>query len=439
MRRPARLIAGLWLVAAAWLGAASASAQSGPAPSLSAEAPSAASLEPSSLGPGPETHEVLVLVRLPPEHFRPGGDYGGGYTDAISRRAERKLAGRIARAHGLKLVDDWPMPLLGLDCFVMSAPPAQSAELAAQALAHDPGVLWSEPMHLYHAESQAAAAYNDPLFPVQPAAKAWRLAELHRFATGRRVSVAVIDSLVEANHPDLAGQVVASADFAPVQARFAEQHGTGVAGLIAAKADNGVGIVGVAPQARLMALRACWQLAGAAPGTVCDTVSLAKALHFAIEHRAQVINLSLAGPPDILLSRLLDLALARGVTVVTAYDPHLPKGGFPASHTGVIRVADESLAGLQPGVYSAPGRDVPTTQPGGRWSLVDGSSFAAAQVSGLVALLRQRTSAGAGAITLVAARADGGAIDACATLTRRAQTCACACKLAGEPLATLRR
>lgn len=397
------LLRGLaWLAAAAWAVCA---------------APVTAAPRPASAG-----QKVLVLVRLPPDHYRPGASYGGGYADDLSRQSQRRLATRIARAHGLILVDDWPMPLLGLDCFVMAAPggPHQAAQAAA-ALARDPGVAWTEPMHLYHAEGQPAAAAartrGDPLLAAQPAAREWRLADLHKVATGRRIPVAVIDSQVQTNHPDLAGQVALKADFTPQPASGGERHGTAVAGVIAAKAGNGVGIAGVAPGARLFALRACWE-EGRAPDTVCDSVSLAKALHFAIERRAQVINLSLAGPPDLLLGRLVDVALARGATVVAAFDPRLPGGGFPASHQGVIRVADESLASVQPGVYSAPGRDVPATQPGGGWSLVDGSSYAAAHVSGLVALLRERAGASAGGFTLASARPDGGAIDACATLLR---------------------
>lgn len=411
--KPLRWLIGL--VAMAWTACAGFAATSAPAAAVDAG------------------QEVLVLVRLPPNHYRPDVDYGGGYADDLSRQAQRRLAGRIAHAHGLILVDDWPMPLIGLDCFVMAAPRGpQGLEQATAALARDPGVAWTEPMHLYHAQGGATAAgRGDPLFAAEPAARQWRLAELHKLATGRRVSVAVIDSQVEAKHPDLAGQVASNADFTLQRASSGERHGTGVAGVIAAKEGNGLGVAGVAPGARLFALRACWE-EGRAPDTVCDSVSLAKALHFAIERHAQVINLSLAGPPDMLLGRLLDVALARGVTVVAAYDPNLPSGGFPASHAGVIRVADESLASVQPGVYSAPGRDVPTTQPGGRWSLVDGSSYAAAHVSGLVALLRERRGASGGAVTLVSSRPGGGTIDACASLAGCVQPI-----LASQPVANL--
>ena len=419
MRRPP-LRRFAWLAASVWAACAGPAAAAAP-PAVTVAAPQG----------GPSAgrdarQEVLVLVRLPPAHYRPGADYIGGYADDLSRKTQRQLAERIARAHKLTLVDDWPMPLLGLDCFVMAAPggPKEAAQAAA-ALARDPAVAWTEPMHLYHAEGQPAAASparGDPLFAAQPAAREWRLADLHKTATGRRVPVAVIDSQVETDHPDLQGQIAAKADFTPQPSSSGERHGTGVAGVIAAKENNGLGVAGVAPGARLLALRACWE-AGAGQGTVCDSVSLAKALHFAIERRVQVINLSLAGPPDMLLGKLLDVALARGATVVAAFDPHLPQGGFPASHKGVVRVADESLASVQPGVYSAPGQDVPTTQPGGRWSLVDGSSYAAAHVSGLMALLRERARASDGALTLVSTRPGGGSIDACASLLGQARAC----------------
>jgi subtilisin family serine protease len=212
------------------------------------------------------------------------------------------------------------------------------------------------------------------------------------------------------------------------RALAAEQHGTGVAGIIGAKADNGIGIAGVAPGARLLGLRACWQANAA---TLCDSLSLAKAIYFAIENRADVINLSLTGPEDRLLRALLKVAEAKGSVIVTAFDEKLAGGGFPAAMSGVIAVSDTALAPSRGSAYTAPGRDVPTTEPGGRWFLVNGSSYAAAHVSGLVALMRERRRSATP--VLVAARA-GGAIDACASLRRVAGACDCACgssRLAG--------
>jgi subtilisin family serine protease len=380
----------------------------------------------------PADRQILVMLRLPPPHYRPNTDYGGDYGLAVGAR--RHQAGRIARSHGLKLVDGWPMPLIGVDCFVMAVPEGQSARAVAAMVARDRGVESAQPMHVYRVQAAGRRA-GDPLLPTQPAARLWHLAELHRIATGRGISVAVIDSGIDLRHPDLAGRIAISRNFAPRPAAGAEDHGTAVAGIIAAGADNGIGIAGVAPGARLMALRACRQVPGA---TVCDSLSLAKALHFAIEHDSRIINLSLAGPQDALLGRLLDVGLARGAAVVAAFDPGLPMGGFPASHTGVIAVADRALAAPRPGVYSAPGEDIPTTAPGGRWYLVNGSSYAAAHVSGLIALLREHGPA-AGGVLLASSGANGGEIDACATLLHLSALCDCACSIAQQVAVNARR
>ena len=368
--------------------------------------------------------QVLVLLRLPPPHLRPGSDYGGSYGDSAGRAARHRLAATIARRNGLALVDDWPMPLLAVDCFVMTVPVGRSPEAVAATLSGLPGVAWSQPVNSFSA--QAAAGRGDPLFGAQPAAAGWRLADLHRFADGRGVRVAVIDSAVDRGHPDLAGQVASSGNFVTGRTDAPEDHGTAVAGIIAAVANNGIGIAGIAPRARLMALRACWQQAAPAT-TVCDSFSLAKALYFAVEGGAGVINLSLGGPPDPLLARLLDVALARRITVVAAVDRQRADGGFPASHRGVVAVADDASSTLRAGVVTAPGRHVPATLTGGRWGLVDGSSYAAAQVSGLFALMRGPPATGARALMLVTARPDGGAIDSCASVMRVAGDCNCTC------------
>ena len=369
--------------------------------------------------------ELLVMVRHPPDHFQPNGGYGSGaYGSDLARSERERLARAIARNHRLQYLDAWPMPMIGVDCFIMAVPDGRSTAAASDELSRDAKVAWAEPVQLFQAQG-ASASPNDPLFPAQPAAREWQLADLHRIATGRGVKVAVIDSGIEASHPDLAGQVILNKNFVVGQSEVAEAHGTGVAGVIAAKSDNGIGISGVAPGARLMGLRACWQKSGAGAPTVCDGLSLAKAIYFAVDAKADIINLSLSGPDDRLLRSLLDAALSRGAVVVSAYDRTKAGGGFPASVNGVIAVTDQSFAGVPPQVYIAPGRDVPTTQPGGKWFLVNGSSFSAAHVSGLAALVRQRHRAGT--LTLVSDRRVGGDIDACATLERAATGCDCAC------------
>jgi len=369
--------------------------------------------------------QILVMLKMAPPHYRPGAAYAGSYGDGAAMAARRRLAAGIARRNGLTLVDGWPMPLIGVDCYVMHVPDGMAVDAAIAQVSKESAVAWSQPLQTYQARgSPPGIAPNDPLFRAQPAAAAWRLADLHRIATGRNVSVAIIDSKIDVAHPDLAGQFIANLDFVDRRAAAGEAHGTGVAGIVGAKAGNGIGIAGIAPDARMMALRACWQTE--AGPTLCNSLSLARALQFAIEHNAQVINLSLAGPTDPLLARLLALAVSRNLSVVAAFDPSLPQGGFPASMPGVIAVAEESLRSLPARVYIAPGRDVPTTQPGGKWYLVNGSSYAVAHVTGLIALMRQ---AGGRATRIVLDRMAGGAVDACATLVGTSPRCDCSCAI----------
>lgn len=381
-----------------------------PAPAFALDAP-----------PPPPEREILVMVRQPPDHYRLQGAYGGGYGDELAQSSRQRLARRIARDYGLTLIDDWPMPLMGLDCFVMAVPDGRTTAAAIDQVSRDKAVKWAQPVQTYEAQS-APDSHNDPLYAAQPAAKLWRLAELHQLATGRGEKVAVIDSGIDPTHPDLAGQLLANKNFVSNRRPAWELHGTAVAGIIAAKADNGIGIAGVAPGARLLGLRACWQETSGR--TVCDSFSLVKALYFAINQDADVINMSLAGPDDRLLGELLKIGLDRGITVVAAYDPRRPNGGFPADLAGVIAVSNTSMARSRPAVYIAPGQGVPTTEPGGRWFLVNGSSFAAAHVSGLVALLRQKRRSAA--LALVTEGPGSREIDACASL-QRAANCDCGC------------
>jgi hypothetical protein len=361
--------------------------------------------------------QLLVLMRQPPAHLRSDSGYAGGWDDLAARKARERLARRIAEEHGLQLQSSWSMERLGLDCYVMTVPPGMAVDALAQRLSGDRRVAWAQPVQRYRAQ-----AGGDPLYALQPAAQAWHLAALHRHATGQGVRVAVIDSGVDAGHPDLRGQIERQMDALDAPA-VAERHGTAVAGIVAARADNGVGIMGVAPHASLLALRACREISSE---TVCNSLSLALALHDAITHDAQVINLSLSGPVDRLLQRLLDSALQQGCTVVAAVDPAKADGGFPASHPGVVAVAAQAHA--RHDVVLAPGQDVLTTLPGGRWQPVSGASYAAAHVSGLFALLRQHGGAALGRRAAQAlVRTPAGGVDACATLEAGTGGCACDC------------
>jgi hypothetical protein len=385
-----------------------------------ATAPAAA--DPGAPQPGAEAPgQVLVLINLPAPHFRAEGNYSGGYTDFARSAARRRIAGSLARAHGLTLATHWAMPVLGVDCYVIDVPASQDPAAIARALGRDPRVAWTQPMNTFRGLS------DDPLFKLQPAAGAWRLDDLHAVATGRHVRVAIIDSGVEADHPDLRGQVALNLNLVTDGPPVAEDHGTAVAGIVVAVADNRVGIVGVAPQARLLALRACRQ---AETQTLCDTLGLARALDAAIGQHAQVINLSLSGPPDRLVQRLVEAALTRGIIVVAAVDRTSRTGGFPASLDGVIAVSDRSGSDSSPHASIAPGTDIPTTLGGSRWALVSGASYSTAHVSGLVALLLDAQARRGAPSALTAGdlvRQPNGQLDACASLARAAAACACRC------------
>ena len=377
-------------------------------------------------------HQVLVLLHLPAPHYRPDSGYSGSYGDDGGHSARHRIAEDLAKAHGFVLVTDWPMPALGIDCYVMEDPARGTAAHMVEMLSQDKRIEWVQPMSTFHSLG------NDPLFPAQPSSSLWHLNDLHQVATGRNVKVAVIDSGVEDDHPDLRGQVILKENFVEGMPYAGEQHGTAVAGIIAAVAGNGIGIEGIAPNARVMALRACWQ----PPDTraQCNSFTLAKAINFAVAHDAQIINLSLGGPPDRLLARLLDLAMKKGILVVAAIDPQNVDGGFPASFGGVLAVGSLDMRGKGVHVLLAPGRDIPTTGVDGRWNFVSGTSYAAAHVTGMMALLDElhpTLNAAQIEAQVVNAGLDGNdGIDACATIGRITGNCPCSCTAAHVPKTT---
>lgn len=332
-------------------------------------------------------HQIMVMMELPPNHIRAGSTYSAGYGDARQKALRQRLGKSLAKQYGLEFVDNWPMPLMSIECFIMSVPANMKMDELITKLSNDKRVSWAEPMEDYGVLS-SNSSYNDPLYSASPAGQKWEIANLHRKWTGRNVSIAVVDTQIERSHPDLAGRVKTFKNFTPLANTKAELHGTGVAGVIGAKANNGIGIAGIAPNAELIGLRACWQNKSNRQ-SICNTLSLARALNYATEKRVDIINLSLGGPPSRLLSQLIDAATRRNIAVVAAYNKKLPSGGFPASHKQVIAVSSDSESYRMTKGFKAPGNGIPTTRPGGKWHLADGSSYAAAHVSGLLALMQE--------------------------------------------------
>lgn len=308
-------------------------------------------------------------------------------TLAANQRANwNRLTTELALAYSLRVHQAWRMRSLPVRCVVYDVPPGTSKEMVIRRLAADPRVESAEPIRGY----RTLTMDDDPYAHLQHGAREIRIASAHRWATGRGVRVAVVDTGVDVSHPDLNGRIFAARNFVDRGEKSFTQdvHGTAVAGVVAATAGNGSGIAGVAPEALLLALKACWPEGDDPAGAACDSYTLAKALDWGLAEGAQVVNMSLTGPEDPLLSRLLDVAADHGVVVVAAADD---PPGFPATHPRVIAV-HAAGPGLEPAVGSltAPGVDILTTVPGGGYDFLTGSSMASAHVAGVVALLLER-------------------------------------------------
>lgn len=311
--------------------------------------------------------------------------YGAG------RRASAMLTD-LQQRYGWTEVAGWPIKALKLYCIVLQPPPGTSREAMLQALAKDERVALAEPLHEYDTYADQAAQpqrYNDPYADLQRGFVETDAALAHSVSQGQDTRVAVVDTGVDVAHPDLEGRVVATQNLVndDAQAFRQDRHGTEVAGIIAATANNRQGIVGIAPDAAISVYKACWYAGADARGARCNSFTLAKALAAIIDTDARVINLSLGGPADPLLGQLLGQLLEEGRIVVAALPPSGTLGGFPDDTPGVLVVRVTADTPAPAGVLGAPGHDILSTEPGGGYDFSSGSSMAAAHVSGIVALL----------------------------------------------------
>ncbi len=343
---------------------------------------------------------ILVTLRNEPAPFatRPGSTtrgYDAAARYAVSART-RSVARALSSAYGLREVRSWPIPALGVHCVVFELPSGVDRDAILAQLQREPEVRVAQPLQTF-ATASSEAAYNDPYLDLQRSLQQMAIPAAHRWSRGRGVRVAVIDTGVDTRHPDLAGRIRVSRNFIDRDnARFErDRHGTGVAGLIAALAGNREGIVGVAPEVEIIALKACWQLGPASDAAVCNSFTLAQGIAAAIDARAHVINLSVAGPDDPILEELVSAADRDGIVVVGAVAPPAAaeaaaSSGFPARLPRVIAVDVARPRSSPPRDIYAPGDDVFTLEPAGGYGYASGSSLATAQVSGVVALLLSR-------------------------------------------------
>ncbi|MEH1167843.1 type VII secretion-associated serine protease mycosin [Micromonospora sp. CPCC 205539] len=259
---------------------------------------------------------------------------------------------------------------------------------------------------------RSAPACATPLAPVRPvAALPWPQqrydpARLAPLASGAGVTVAVVDSGVDRVHPQLAGRVLDGTDLLDPGgdgSRDCAGHGTGVASIIAAELRPGVAFHGLAPGVRILPVRVSEQqvVQGRESGRTVSAAEFAQAIRWAVDHDADVVNLSVvlyADDPDV--RSAVRYAVDRNVVLVAAagnlHDSGDPRP-FPAAYDGVLGVgaigADGTRASFsQIGPYVdlvAPGSEVLTAAPGQGHHRVEGTSYATPFVAATAALLRQ--------------------------------------------------
>jgi hypothetical protein len=261
-----------------------------------------------------------------------------------------------------------------------------------RALERDGGVRAAQPNYRYTLQQNEGTQPSE-IEALQYSLAKLHLAQAHRISTGAQVLVAVIDSGIDISHPEIAGMVAESFDAVPAE-ESADRHGTAMAGTIIAH----VRLKGVAPGARLLAVRAFAVSGSTADGT---TLNIARGIDWAVAHGARVINMSFAGPNDPGLARVLAAARKKGVVLVAAAGNAGPKSPplYPAADPNVIAVTatdaqDKLLAVAVHGRHiavAAPGVDILGPAPGGGFQMSTGTSIAAAQVSGIAALLLERS------------------------------------------------
>jgi hypothetical protein len=359
----------------------------------------------SAAAPDPASTARLIIVALadkpdpvPAAGSTPRG-YGGLPNYTGGERAA-STAAKLARDYSLREISAWTIDPLRLRCMLFEIPAAADRDETLARLQHDDRVRLAQPLQSFDTFASPGSGgnatvtpqpttYNDPYIGLQRGFSAIGAGEAQRWASGAGVRVALIDTGVDATHPDLAGRITEQRDFVtdPANSPGFDRHGTEVAGVIVAIANNGIGIVGVAPNARVLSYRACWPAQANASAARCNTFTLAQALGAAIASGANIINLSLGGPSDPLLEQLTDYAVKHGSIVVGAVPPNGRMDGFPVDVPGVIAVTSVDDPRPDSAALAAPGRDILTLEPGGHFDYASGSSLATAHVTGAIALL----------------------------------------------------
>ncbi|MBV1937586.1 type VII secretion-associated serine protease mycosin [Streptomyces sp. BV286] len=259
----------------------------------------------------------------------------------------------------------------------------------------------------------STAAHADEIRAKQWALEAMHTQEAWRTTKGEGITVAVLDTGVDDEHPDLAGNVLAGKDMVGFGAGRGDRpwarHGTAMAGIIAGHghgAGNADGVMGIAPEAKILPVRVILEDGDSARGKARNTRgnALAEGIRWAADQGADVINLSLgddskSAHPEATEDAAVQYALKKGAVVVASAGNGGEKGdhiSYPAAYPGVIAATAVDRYGTRASfstrrwyaTVSAPGVDVVIADPDRKYYEGWGTSAASAFVSGAVALVK---------------------------------------------------
>lgn len=295
----------------------------------------------------------------------------------------------IARRHRLTRLDFQEFTLTRRRLARLRINDGRPVATVIRSLQTDARILGAQPNYLYTVQQGSAPQAATP-DPAQYALAKLRLPEAHALATGANVLVAVIDTTVDASHPDLAGVVTANFDATGAPDK-PHAHGTGIAGVVAAHGK----LTGAAPSVKVLAVHAF----GSA-GSDGNSMHILKGLEWAAKANANIVNMSFAGPADAELHTMLVALRGRGIILIAAAGNAGPQARplYPAAYPETLAVTatdidDKPFAQANRGTHiavAAPGVDLLVAAPQGSYQMSSGTSFAAAQISGIAALLLER-------------------------------------------------